>query len=165
MAITFGVARKILKRKKERERRKEREKCKFRSGQRYVRGISSFEFSWPADVETRHVTCKFSSSRDQLYEGKGKLNIATSRGSSSRLKGEKKGRRGEEWNINDLRQGGGGLFKRSFDTNETRFHSRIREKGRNESLSRCLNKIFVDAFRMMCVYQCLFSIDRVCYQV
>lgn len=95
MAIIFGVARKILKRKKERERRKEREKCKFRSGQRYVRGISSFEFSWPADVETRHVTCKFSSSRDQLYEGKGKLNIATSRGSSSRLKGEKKGRRGK----------------------------------------------------------------------
>lgn len=141
MAITFGIARKILKRKKERERRKEREKCKFRSGQRYVRGISSFEFSWPADVETRarHVTCKFSSSRDedQLYKGKGKLNIATSQGSSSRLKGEKKGREGGEWNINvhDLRQGGGGLFKRSFDTNETWFHSRIREKGRNESLA------------------------------
>lgn len=96
-----------------------------------MRGISSFEFSWPApfvDVETRHVTCKFSSSRDddQLYKGKDKLNIATSQRSSSR-RGKKKreGGRGDEIltpTIFDRGREGGGLFKRSFDTNETLFH-------------------------------------------
>lgn len=57
----------------------------------------------------RHVTCKFSWSKDdddQLYKGKGKLNIATSQGSSSR-RGKKEGR---GWNINvhDLRRDKGG---------------------------------------------------------
>lgn len=46
----------------------------------------------------RHVTCKFWSGRDddQVYKGKGKLNIATSQGSSSR-RGKKERERGMKY--------------------------------------------------------------------
>lgn len=82
----------------------------------------------------RHVTCKFWSGRDddQVYKGKGKLNIATSQGSSSR-RGKKERERDEILTSTIFDREGRWIVQTILWHERNLVSSRIRERGRNES--------------------------------